>query len=111
MRFKHAGRVGDSPLVGCGIYADNQAGGVACTGWGEGITRVVMAKTALDLVKAGKLVHEAASLAVEILRARVGGRGGLIMVDRLGNVSYAYTTGALARAYIQEGMDEPVVGT
>jgi len=110
-RFKHAGRVGDSPLVGCGIYADNQVGGVACTGWGEGIIRVVLAKTALDLVRSGKLVHEAASLAVEILRARVDGRGGLIMIDRLGKASYAYNTGSLARAYFQEGMDEPVVGT
>ena len=109
--FKHPGRVGDSPLVGCGIYADNLAGGVACTGWGEGITRVVLAKTALDLLKAGQMVHEAASLAVELLRARVDGRGGLIMVDRVGNVSYAYNTGALARAYLTEGMDEPVVGT
>lgn len=109
--FKHPGRVGDSPLVGCGIYADNQVGGVACTGWGEGIIRVVMAKTALDLVRAGRLVHEAASLAVEILKARVDGRGGLIMVDRLGRVSYAYTTGALARAFLTEDMDEPVVGT
>jgi len=109
--FKHPGRVGDSPLVGCGIYADNQAGGVACTGQGEGIIRVVMAKTALDLLRAGKLVHEAAALAVEILKARVDGRGGLILVDRLGRVSYAYTTGALARAYLTEDMDEPVVGT
>jgi beta-aspartyl-peptidase (threonine type) len=109
--FKHPGRVGDSPLVGCGIYADNEAGGVACTGWGEGIIRVAMAKTALELLKAGKMVHEAASLAVEVLKARVDGRGGLIMVDRNGHVSYAYTTGNLARAYLTEGMDEPVVGT
>lgn len=108
--FKHPGRVGDSPLVGCGIYADNLAGGVACTGWGEGIIRVVMAKTALDLLRSGKLVHEAASMAVDILRARVDGEGGLIMVDRLGRVSYAYSTKALARAYMTEGMDEPVVG-
>ncbi len=108
--FKHPGRVGDSPLVGCGIYADNQGGGVACTGWGEGITRVVMAKTAVDLLRGGRVVHEAASRAVEMLRARVDGRGGLIMVDLHGNVSYAYNTGALARAYLTEAMDEPVVG-
>jgi beta-aspartyl-peptidase (threonine type) len=109
--YKHPGRVGDSPLIGCGVYADNQVGGAACTGWGEGITRMALAKTALDLVQNGKLVHEAAATAVEMLRARVDGRGGLIMVDRLGRVSYAYTTGALARAYLTEGMDEPVVGT
>jgi beta-aspartyl-peptidase (threonine type) len=109
--FKHPGRVGDSPLIGCGVYADNHVGGAACTGWGEGITRMALAKTALDLVQNGKLVHEAAAMAVEMLRARVDGRGGLIMVDRLGRVSYAYSTGALARAYLTEGMDEPVVGT
>jgi len=50
---KHAGRVGDSPLVGCGCYADIQAGGASCTGWGEGIMKIVMAKTAVDLMRPG----------------------------------------------------------
>src|SRR5574341_1079545 len=47
---KLPGRVGDSPLIGCGTYA-NECGGVSCTGQGEAIVRIVMAKTALDLLK------------------------------------------------------------
>jgi len=48
---KHPGRVGDSPLVGCGCYADAEAGAVSCTGWGEAIMKIVMAKTAVDLLR------------------------------------------------------------
>src|SRR3989442_9973882 len=43
---KLPGRVGDSPLIGCGCYADAEAGGVSCTGWGEAIMKIVMAKAA-----------------------------------------------------------------
>src|SRR2546425_11566078 len=49
---KMPGRVGDSPLIGCGCYADVEAGGVSCTGWGEAIMKIVMAKTAVDLLRA-----------------------------------------------------------
>jgi len=48
---KLPGRVGDSPLIGCGCYADSQAGGVSCTGYGEAIMKVVLAKTAVDLLR------------------------------------------------------------
>jgi beta-aspartyl-peptidase (threonine type) len=108
--FKHPGRVGDSPLIGCGVYADSTVGGVACTGWGESITRVVLAKTAVDLLREGKPVREAAELAVQVLMDRVDGRGGVIMMDAKGNVGYAFSTAALARAYLTEDMDEPVAG-
>jgi beta-aspartyl-peptidase (threonine type) len=108
--FKHPGRVGDSPLVGCGIYADNQAGGVACTGWGEGITRVVMAKSATDLLRDGESPREAAAHAVAVLKERVDGRGGVILVDRAGNVGFAFNTARMAYAYLTEGTDEPIVG-
>jgi beta-aspartyl-peptidase (threonine type) len=50
-RCKYPGRVGDSPLIGCGCYADIDAGGVSCTGHGEGIMKIVMAKTAVDLLR------------------------------------------------------------
>jgi len=108
--FKHPGRVGDSPLIGCGVYADNQVGGAACTGWGEGITRVVLAKTTLDLIGEGQPVQRAAELAVELLKDRVDGRGGVIVVDGSGSVGFAFSTAALARAYLTEGMSEPVIG-
>ena len=48
---KLPGRVGDSPLIGCGCYADHEAGGVSCTGYGEAIMKIVMAKTAVDLLR------------------------------------------------------------
>ena len=48
---KLPGRVGDSPLIGCGCYADSAAGGVSCTGYGEAIMKIVMAKTAVDLLR------------------------------------------------------------
>jgi beta-aspartyl-peptidase (threonine type) len=108
--FKHPGRVGDSPLIGCGVYADNQVGGAACTGWGESIIRVALAKTALDLLGEGKPVKEAAQLAVQSLIDRVDGRGGVIMIDATGSVGYAFNTAALACAYLREDMKEPVAG-
>ncbi|MFQ5694585.1 MAG: isoaspartyl peptidase/L-asparaginase, partial [Terriglobia bacterium] len=51
--LKYPGRVGDSPLIGCGCYADNQAGAVSSTGHGESIMKVVLAKAACDLLAAG----------------------------------------------------------
>jgi beta-aspartyl-peptidase (threonine type) len=108
--FKHPGRVGDSPLVGCGLYADNRAGGAACTGWGEDIIRMVLAKTALDLVKGGRSAQEAAAMAVRLLKEDVDGHAGVIIIDHTGKVGYAFNTGAMAHAYLTEGMEDPIVG-
>jgi beta-aspartyl-peptidase (threonine type) len=108
--FKHPGRVGDSPLIGCGIYADNRVGGAACTGWGEDIIRMVLAKTAIDLLKGGRSAQEAASMAVTLLREGVDGHGGVIMIDHAGTVGYSFNTAAMAYAYLTEGMRDPVVG-
>jgi beta-aspartyl-peptidase (threonine type) len=108
--FKHPGRVGDSPLIGCGIYAISGVGGAACTGWGEGITRLVLAKTAVDLLRDGHHAQEAAALAIKRLQEDVDGRGGVIMIDHSGNVGYSYNTAAMAYAYLTDGMQDPVVG-
>jgi beta-aspartyl-peptidase (threonine type) len=108
--YKHPGRVGDTPLVGCGIYADNTVGGAACTGWGEAIIRVAMAKTAVDLLRDDRDAQEAALLAVRLLEERVGGLGGLIMVDRTGKVGYSFNTPKMAYAYLTEDLEQPVIG-
>jgi len=108
--LKYPGRVGDSPLVGCGLYADNALGGVACTGLGEGIIRVALAHSAVQLLQQGKHVQEAAALAVQLLQEKVGGRGGVIMVDRNGDVGHAFNTGAMAYSYMSDDQDEPIVG-
>jgi beta-aspartyl-peptidase (threonine type) len=108
--FKHPGRVGDCPLVGCGIYADNGIGGAACTGVGEDITRVVMAKYAVDLLERGETPREAAAHAVGLLKKKVDGRGGVILVNRAGDVGFAFNTAHMAYAYLADGMEEPIVG-
>jgi L-asparaginase / beta-aspartyl-peptidase len=106
---KLPGRVGDSPLIGCGCYADCEAGGVSCTGYGEAIMKIVMAKTAVDFLRResakregeSSLAKKAAQDAVELLARRGKGTGGLILLDRNGNPSLAFNTPRMAYGYVQ----------
>ena len=79
---KWPGRVGDSPLVGCGAYADNAAGAASATGHGEKLMRIVISKTACDDLAAGRPAQETADAVIRLLHGRVGGYGGIILVDR-----------------------------
>jgi beta-aspartyl-peptidase (threonine type) len=97
--YKYPGRVGDSALVGCGCYVENGASGVSCTGHGESIMKVVLAKTANDLVAAGKVPQNAADDAIAFLTSRTGGRGGLIILDSRGRPGMAFSTQDMAYAY------------
>lgn len=90
--FKLPGRVGDSPLVGSGAYADNLSGGASATGHGEMIMRVVLSKTATDAMAHDKTAQEAADYAIDILRTRVSGEAGVIVVDRAGRLGFAHNT-------------------
>lgn len=94
---KLQGRVGDSPIIGSGFYADDRFGGASCTGWGEGIMRVMLAKTAIDLLKNGITVREAARLAIEELSSSVSGEGGIILIDPQGQYASAFNTPFMAR--------------
>lgn len=105
-RFKPAGRVGDSPIIGAGVYADNLLGGASATGWGEAITRVVLSKYALDGLASCQNPDEAARLAVEYLARRVGGTGGIILADTSGRVGFSYNTQRMACAHMREGMNQ-----
>jgi beta-aspartyl-peptidase (threonine type) len=110
---KLPGRVGDSPLIGCGCYADAQAGGVSCTGYGEAIMKVVMAKSATDFLRAqdsatsGEALSgaggatPAAEKAVRLLAARTAGTGGLILLDRHGQPGLAFNTPRMAYGYVE----------
>ena len=97
--FKYPGRVGDSALVGCGCYADNASAAISTTGHGESIMKVVLAKTANDLVASGKPAQTAADEAITQLTKRTGGRGGLIILDRGGRPGFAFSTPRMAYAY------------
>jgi len=97
--------VGDSPLVGSGVYADNASGAAAATGHGEMLMRIVISKTACDQLVAGKSAQEAADDVIRLLSARVGGYGGIILVDREGRVGLAHNTPNMAYAYILPGQE------
>lgn len=106
--FKPPGRVGDSPLVGCGYYADSTAGGASSTGHGEAIIKITMAKSAVDFLRQMS-AQEAAEAAIRLLAERLDSRGGVILIDREGAIGCAFNTPRMARAYLSEGMQAPVV--
>lgn len=93
---KYPGRVGDSPLIGAGTYADSRVGAASCTGWGEGILRVVMAKSALDRLAAGLDLDGVGAAALDDLD-RIGGHAGMILLDAHGGASAVYNTPRMAR--------------
>ncbi len=107
---KHPGRVGDTPVVGAGFYAENGVGGVSSTGHGEDFIRLVLARRAAEYMGRGMPAQAAATAAIRLLSERVGGSGGLILLDSQGRVGYARNTSSMAHAYIIEGMKEPFAG-
>ncbi len=97
---KLPGRVGDSPLIGCGAYADVESGGVSCTGYGEAIMRIAMAKTATELLHEGFDPQSAANKCIELLGRRGRGAGGLILLDHHGTPAFAFNTPHMAWGYV-----------
>ena len=98
---KMAGRVGDSPIVGAGAYADNQTGAVSTTGWGESIMKVLLAKTVCDRMEHTN-AEEAAKYGIQVLREKGQGYGGLIGITPKGDYSFAYNTEKMAWGWVEE---------
>ena len=96
---KTPGRVGDSSLIGCGCYADNQSGAASCTGWGEPIMKLVLAKWATDRVRQGMAPDSVSTEAMEYLKRRLKGHGGMILLDSRGRFGVAHNTPRMAWAY------------
>ncbi|MBV9609449.1 MAG: isoaspartyl peptidase/L-asparaginase [Acidobacteria bacterium] len=95
---KTPGRVGDSSLIGCGCYADNDSGAVSTTGWGEPIMKLVLGKWAVDRVQEGVPPQQAAIMAIEKLQSRLNGHGGIILLDAQGRYGVAHNTARMAWA-------------
>ncbi|HEU4366851.1 MAG TPA: isoaspartyl peptidase/L-asparaginase family protein [Methylomirabilota bacterium] len=106
---KLPGRVGDSALIGCGTYADSTLGGVSCTGNGEAIIRVVLARRTLDYLKEADDPDYAAKVAIDLLVEEGRGEGGLILVDWRGRVGYAHSTPLMPVAWMSPALDAPRV--
>ncbi|MHA1247025.1 MAG: isoaspartyl peptidase/L-asparaginase family protein [Candidatus Thorarchaeota archaeon] len=88
---KLPGRVGDSPIIGAGVYA-NELAAASCTGRGEQILRITMARMAVHYVEEGMSVPEAAAAIMRVLRERTSGEAGLIMVNKDGEVGLGFDT-------------------
>ncbi len=93
---KAPGRVGDSSLIGCGCYADNESAAVSLTGWGEPIMKLVLGKWATDRVAAGSTPQQAATDAIAYLHRRLGGHGGIILLGPDGQIGLAHNTPRMA---------------
>jgi beta-aspartyl-peptidase (threonine type) len=93
---KAPGRVGDSSLIGCGCYADNQSAAVSLTGWGEPIMKLVLGKWAVDRVQHGNSPELVAPEAISYLHKRLGGHGGIILLDAQGRYGFAHNTPRMA---------------
>jgi beta-aspartyl-peptidase (threonine type) len=102
------GRVGDSPLVGCGLYADNQSGAVSMTGIGEGIIRLVIAKSICDRLAMGKSPTLAARQVLQALASRIRGSAGALVLSPEGRFTIRHTTPYMAAGW-WDGAGKPTV--
>ncbi len=102
MTNKRYGRVGDVPIIGAGTYANNATCGISCTGWGEFFIRLVMAKSISDMMEYKQTsINEAARVMVQEKLPALGGDGGLVGVDRNGNVTMQFNSTGMYRGFIK----------
>jgi beta-aspartyl-peptidase (threonine type) len=106
---KMPGRVGDVPMVGCGFYADDEIGGASCTGWGEAIAKVILARMALHFLQERRDPQAAAQTAIQVLAQKVNGLGGIILLSPDGRPGWYCNTPYMAYAYRTSEMDTSVV--
>ncbi|MHA4846605.1 isoaspartyl peptidase/L-asparaginase family protein [Flavitalea antarctica] len=109
MSNKKFGRVGDAPLIGIGTYANNATCAISCTGWGEYFIRLGMAKTISDMMEFGKFSLKNASEEMIMKRLPALGKtdgeladGGLVAVDKNGNISMPFNSAGMYRGYIDK---------
>jgi beta-aspartyl-peptidase (threonine type) len=101
---KRMGRVGDSPIIGAGVFADNETCAVSATGYGEDFMRSVISKTISDFMyMKGMNARQATDAGIEYLTRKVRGRGGVIVIDRDGNCASGFTTRKMIHGWIERG--------
>jgi len=97
---KYPGRIGDSAVIGAGAYADSTLGAGSATGQGEAIIRSTLTKNAVESLRDGRDPMQAAQTALALLQQRTGNEAGLILIDALGRIGYAYNTAAMNLAFL-----------
>jgi beta-aspartyl-peptidase (threonine type) len=109
MTNKKYGRIGDAPIIGAGTYADNNSCAVSATGWGEFFIRIGVARDIAALMEYQALTVQAATdRVIQQKLQKLGGDGGVIAMDRFGNMGISFNSEGMYRAYVNaEG--KPVV--
>jgi len=106
MTNKSFGRVGDSPIIGCGTYANNQICAVSCTGHGEFFIENVVAYDVACLIDyKGLSLKEATELVINEKLKKINAEGGLIAIDKFGDISLPFNTKGMYRGYIKSDTD------
>lgn len=106
--LKLPGRIGDSAIVGAGLYADNFAGAAVATGAGEDIIKVCLTKSVCDFMNFGLDASGACEAATRIITRRRGrGTAGVIALDRSGRPGFAFNTEMMATGLFFKGMNRP----
>jgi beta-aspartyl-peptidase (threonine type) len=108
MTNKKFGRIGDSPIIGAGTYANNKTCAVSCTGHGEFFIRLAVASRISAQMQYGhKSLKDAATEVIHTELQSLGGSGGIIALDRQGNIATVFNTKGMYRAYASS--DQPAV--
>ncbi len=106
---KRYGRIGDAPIIGAGTYANNDTCAVSATGWGEFFIRLGVARDISALMEyRGLTVQDAADMVIHKKLQNLGGDGGIIAVDKFGNIGISFNSEGMYRAYINSD-GKPVV--
>lgn len=101
MTNKRWGRIGDSPIIGAGTYANNKTCGISSTGWGEYFIRGVVAHDISAMVEYGdKSLPKASAMVIQEKLTDLGGSGGIIALDQTGEVVMEFNTDGMYRASI-----------
>ena len=110
MTNKRYNRLGDSPIIGAGTYADNATCGVSCTGWGEFFIRYAVAYDVhARMAYGGASVNDAANAVIHETLVKAGGTGGLIAMDAKGNITMPFNTPGMYRGYLKAGGEREVL--
>ncbi len=100
---KKYNRIGDSPVIGAGTYANNKTCAISCTGTGEDFIKTVAAKTVSDLIEfKGFSLEEATNDMIHVRFKEITGDGGMIAVDKYGAVSFQWNTDGMFRASVND---------
>jgi beta-aspartyl-peptidase (threonine type) len=109
MTNKKYGRVGDAPIIGAGTYASNDTCAVSATGWGEFFIRLGVARDIAAQMEYRALpVQNAADTVIKQKLQKLGGDGGVIALDKFGNIGISFNSEGMYRAYI-DAAGKPVV--